>query len=115
MATTNISTIRFAPKLACAEHIWRSFDTFLFDADGVLWREIFPLEGAIQLVDKLASAGKRVMIVTNNSTRDAEMHAEKCAKMGFKGSQIKMEQPNFSPGHLMPFVIMIIRNELNRF
>jgi ribonucleotide monophosphatase NagD (HAD superfamily) len=80
-----MATILRLPQLACAEHIWRNFDTFLFDADGVLWREQVPLEGAIQLLDGLIGAGKRVMAVTNNSTRDAEQHAQKCAKMGFKG------------------------------
>jgi ribonucleotide monophosphatase NagD (HAD superfamily) len=78
------SAIRL-PQLATAKHIWKSFDTFLFDADGVLWREQYALDGAIQLVHQLISAGKQVMIVTNNSTRDAAEHAAKCAKMGFTG------------------------------
>lgn len=76
------------PQRASVEHIWKSFDTFLFDADGVLWREQNTLDGAVELVQKLVAAGKRVLVVTNNSTRDSNEHATKLAKMNFKGWQI---------------------------
>jgi 4-nitrophenyl phosphatase len=81
------SAIRL-PQLVSAEHIWKAFDTFLFDADGVLWREKIPLESAVLLTQKLFQAGKRVLVVTNNSTRDSNEHAEKCRRMGFAGFSI---------------------------
>uniref|UniRef100_A0A914M288 Uncharacterized protein n=1 Tax=Meloidogyne incognita TaxID=6306 RepID=A0A914M288_MELIC len=71
------------PRLATAKHILGSYDTFLFDADGVLWRDENPLPGAIDLVKQLSDVGKRVIILTNNSSRDPVGHAEKAKRLGF--------------------------------
>uniref|UniRef100_A0A915CSB7 4-nitrophenylphosphatase n=1 Tax=Ditylenchus dipsaci TaxID=166011 RepID=A0A915CSB7_9BILA len=51
---------------ALVTQIWDSYDTFIFDADGVLW-----------------IAGKLVLIMTNNSTKTPKDYVEKCQKLGF--------------------------------
>ena len=76
------SAIRL-PQLATSETIFQAYDTFLFDADGVLWRDENPLPGAISLVKRLSDVGKRVIILTNNSSRDAIGHADKAQRLGF--------------------------------
>ncbi|VDK53248.1 unnamed protein product [Gongylonema pulchrum] len=48
-----------------------SFQTFLFDADGVLWLGDTPLPG------------KSVFITTNNSTKTLEDYVKKCRELGF--------------------------------
>lgn len=52
-------------------------DTFLFDCDGVLWEhnEIFP--GAKEALVKLKKLGKKVLYVTNNSTKTRAQYHEK--------------------------------------
>ncbi|KAH7729247.1 4-nitrophenylphosphatase [Aphelenchoides avenae] len=59
------------------------YDTFIFDADGVLWHDDSVIPGATELVADLTGAGKRVIIVTNNSTKTLEEYAQKTRKLGF--------------------------------
>ncbi|VDM67907.1 unnamed protein product [Strongylus vulgaris] len=66
------------------------FDTFLFDADGVLWTDDIPIAGAIDFVSTLANAGKRIFIISNNSTKTPEQYMAKIEHLGFKG--VTMEQ-----------------------
>ncbi|VDM58137.1 unnamed protein product [Angiostrongylus costaricensis] len=61
------------------------YDTFLFDADGVLWTGDIPISGAIDFVATLFRAGKSVFIISNNSTKTLDQYVEKVAKMGFEG------------------------------
>ncbi|CAG9529588.1 unnamed protein product [Cercopithifilaria johnstoni] len=60
-----------------------SFDSFLFDADGVLWLGDTPLPGAADFLRHLISAGKDVFVTTNNSTKTLEDYAKKCRQIGF--------------------------------
>lgn len=75
------SSVLRLPQIISPAKFW-SFESFLFDADGVIWRETLLLPGAQIIIQQLIDAGKRVLIVTNNSTRDADEHATKCQKMG---------------------------------
>lgn len=61
------------------------YDTFLFDADGVLWTGNIPICGAIDFVTTLCQAGKSVFVTSNNSTKTLDQYMEKIEKMGFKG------------------------------
>jgi len=74
-----------SPSQADPTKIWQSYDTFIFDADGVLWTGPKVIDGAVELIDKLLNAGKTVLILTNNSTRSCDQHLQKCVKLGFKG------------------------------
>jgi len=57
--------------------------TVLFDADGVLWEGSKAIPGAIAAFNKLISLNKRVIIVTNNSTKTLDEYREKCVSLGF--------------------------------
>jgi len=46
----------FALKQLDKERLLDTYDTFLFDADGVLWRGDTPVRGAIPFVDCLLKA-----------------------------------------------------------
>ncbi|KHJ91657.1 HAD hydrolase, family IIA [Oesophagostomum dentatum] len=61
------------------------FDTFLFDADGVLWTGDVPIAGASDFVATLHKLGKRVFIISNNSTKTPDQYAAKIEHLGFKG------------------------------
>lgn len=60
-----------------------SFDSFLFDADGVLWLDDTALPGAADFLRHLVSAGKNVFILTNNSTKTLDDYVNKCKRIGF--------------------------------
>ncbi len=61
--------------------IAEGFDAFLLDLDGVVWRGETPIPGAAETIDALRDAGKRVLFVTNNSSRTPREYAVKLMRM----------------------------------
>lgn len=59
-----------------------SYDGFLLDVDGVLVRGSEPVRGAAAALGSLNGAGP-VCLLTNNSTRSREQHAEQLVRLGF--------------------------------
>ena len=45
------------------------YDYFLFDCDGVLWSGNTEIKDSFLALNKLNSLGKKVFLITNNSTR----------------------------------------------
>ncbi|MCK5247770.1 HAD-IIA family hydrolase [Candidatus Bipolaricaulota bacterium] len=58
------------------------YDAFFLDVDGVLVHDSQPIEGAMEAFRALQSAGQ-VLILTNNSTRSRQQHAERLSSLGF--------------------------------
>ncbi|KAI0480864.1 4-nitrophenylphosphatase-like protein [Xylariaceae sp. FL0804] len=62
------------------------FDVFLLDCDGVLWSGDHLFEGIVETLEMLRSRGKRVVFVTNNSTKSRADYQQKLASMGIPSS-----------------------------
>ncbi len=60
------------------------FDVFLFDGDGVLYREDHGLIGAPEFVNLLIENGKKVFLLTNNSTKTRTQFVKKLNNIGIK-------------------------------
>jgi len=60
-----------------------SYDTFMFDCDGVLWAGDSIIDRANLVINHLKKIGKNVFLVTNNSTKSTETYKEKCDKLSF--------------------------------
>ncbi|MCK5304121.1 MAG: HAD-IIA family hydrolase [Candidatus Heimdallarchaeota archaeon] len=58
------------------------FNTFLFDGDGVIYTENNPLPGGIEFIELLQKRGKKVFILTNNSTKIRSEFKEKFSAFG---------------------------------
>ncbi|KAH6654637.1 4-nitrophenylphosphatase [Truncatella angustata] len=58
------------------------FDVFLFDCDGVLWSGDHLFEGVVETLEMLRSRGKKVVFVTNNSTKSRADYQKKLTSMG---------------------------------
>ncbi|QDS71910.1 hypothetical protein FKW77_000412 [Venturia effusa] len=60
----------------------KRFDTFLFDCDGVLWsgEHLFP--GTAETIKMLREGGKRLVFVTNNSTKSRAEYKKKFDGLG---------------------------------
>jgi len=59
-----------------------AYDAFFLDVDGVLVHDGHPLEGAAESLGMLQQVGQ-VLILTNNSTRSREQHAQSLSSLGF--------------------------------
>ncbi|KAK9461720.1 HAD-like domain-containing protein [Lipomyces oligophaga] len=59
-----------------------AYDDFLFDCDGVLWQGDKLLPSVSETLDFLRSNGKRLIFVTNNSTKSRHAYTKKFAKFG---------------------------------
>lgn len=68
---------------ALVEQLLSSVDTVLFDCDGVIWRGNQAVPGAPQVINLLKEHGKKVLFVTNNSTKTRRMYADKMSSLGF--------------------------------
>ncbi|SGZ46980.1 CIC11C00000003672 [Sungouiella intermedia] len=60
-----------------------SYDSFLFDCDGVIWLDNDLIPGVLELIDHLKTTKKKYAFVTNNSSRSRENYLSKFAKLGF--------------------------------
>ncbi len=61
--------------------------SLIMDMDGVLYRLHTPLPGAAEFLEFLRQAGKRFILVTNNSTQTPAQFAAKLAGMGITASE----------------------------
>ena len=57
-------------------------DTFLFDGDGVLYKEDSALPGALEFLTLLQKKEKKIFILTNNSTKTRSEFQTKLEKLG---------------------------------
>jgi HAD superfamily hydrolase (TIGR01457 family) len=65
-----------------ADRLIDAYDAYLLDVDGVLVRDSEPISGAAAALANLNEAG-HVLLLTNNSTRSREQHAEQLVRLGF--------------------------------
>uniref|UniRef100_A0A0M3HS85 Phosphoglycolate phosphatase n=1 Tax=Ascaris lumbricoides TaxID=6252 RepID=A0A0M3HS85_ASCLU len=61
-------------------------DTFIFDADGVLWLGETPIVGSPEFFEYLTKQNKQIIVLTNNSNRSRRALLAKMRKMGFTGT-----------------------------
>eukprot|EP01103_Thecamoeba_quadrilineata_P008193 TRINITY_DN1795_c0_g1_i2.p1 TRINITY_DN1795_c0_g1~~TRINITY_DN1795_c0_g1_i2.p1 ORF type:complete len:223 (-),score=47.61 TRINITY_DN1795_c0_g1_i2:357-1025(-) len=61
-----------------------SFDTFLFDCDGVIWNGSHLLPGVKESLQYLRSKGKKLLFVTNNSAKSRKGYVEKFSKLNLE-------------------------------
>ncbi|XP_022083752.1 glycerol-3-phosphate phosphatase-like isoform X2 [Acanthaster planci] len=61
-----------------------SIDTVLFDCDGVIWDATDEIPGAKETLRKLKELGKRIIFITNNSTKSRSQYAKKFTQLGFE-------------------------------
>ncbi|GMG20197.1 unnamed protein product [Ambrosiozyma monospora] len=66
------------------ESILSKYDTFLFDCDGVLWLGNTLLPKVMETLNMLRSHNKKVIFVTNNSTKSRQDYVQKFDKFGLK-------------------------------
>ncbi|KND03007.1 phosphoglycolate/pyridoxal phosphate phosphatase [Spizellomyces punctatus DAOM BR117] len=63
-----------------------SIDTFLLDCDGVIWSGNHVIDGVQEVLDLLRAKGKRLLFVTNNSTKSRAAYLKKFASLHINAS-----------------------------
>eukprot|EP00879_Flechtneria_rotunda_P009820 GHRR01010270.1.p1 GENE.GHRR01010270.1~~GHRR01010270.1.p1 ORF type:complete len:342 (+),score=115.80 GHRR01010270.1:148-1173(+) len=86
MVTCNASTNgSIQPRRATVEDKQRlidNVDCFIFDCDGVIWRGDSVIDGVPETLDMLRGMGKRLVFVTNNSTKSRAGYLGKFTGLG---------------------------------
>jgi phosphoglycolate/pyridoxal phosphate phosphatase family enzyme len=67
----------------CYELLSQS-DVFIFDCDGVIWKGDFLIDGAAETLAMLRGCGKKILFVTNNSTKSRKGYLGKFESLGLK-------------------------------
>ena len=65
-----------------------SYDTFLFDCDGVIWLANEEIGHAFRAIEFLEAAGKQVFFVTNTASKTPAECVAKMKSMGYSGAKL---------------------------
>lgn len=79
-----------------ATYLLHSVDAFLFDCDGVIWKGDTLIDGVPQTLDLLRSKGKKLVFVTNNSSKSRRQYATKFHSLGIPVSEDEIFSSSFA-------------------
>ncbi|KAM3387840.1 hypothetical protein ACQJBY_010584 [Aegilops geniculata] len=85
-----------AAKLEDAEALIDSVETFIFDCDGVIWKGDKLIDGVPETLDLLRSKGKRLVFVTNNSTKSRKQYGKKFETLGLSVNEEEIFASSFA-------------------
>lgn len=88
--------LALALTAADATHLLNSVDAFLFDCDGVIWMGDKLIDGVSQTLDFLRSHGKKVVFVTNNSSKSRRQYAIKFHSLGISVTEDEIFSSSFA-------------------
>jgi phosphoglycolate phosphatase len=69
---------------------------FIFDCDGVLWKGDTLIEGVPETIEMLRRMGKKIIFVTNNSTKSRKAYQSKFSSMGLKAQLEEIYSSSFA-------------------
>ncbi|XP_021294111.1 phosphoglycolate phosphatase 2 isoform X2 [Herrania umbratica] len=73
-----------------------SVDAFLFDCDGVIWKGDKLIDGVPRTLEMLRSKGKKLVFVTNNSSKSRSQYADKFRSLGLSVAQDEIFSSSFA-------------------
>ncbi|KAK2636839.1 hypothetical protein Ddye_031631 [Dipteronia dyeriana] len=76
--------------------LFDSLEAFLFDCDGVIWKGDKLIHGVPQTLDLLRSKGKKLVFVTNNSTKSRRQYAIKFQSLGLSVTEDEIFSSSFA-------------------
>ncbi|ERN20116.1 hypothetical protein AMTR_s00066p00057600 [Amborella trichopoda] len=97
-----LGSFKFSVKAASAEplkdanELINSVETFIFDCDGVIWKGDNLIEGVPETLDMLRSKGKRLVFVTNNSTKSRKQYGKKFETLGLAVNEEEIFASSFA-------------------
>ncbi|KAJ0081664.1 hypothetical protein Patl1_09656 [Pistacia atlantica] len=76
--------------------LFNSVEAFLFDCDGVIWKGDKLIDGVPQTLDMLRSKGKKLIFVTNNSSKSRRQYANKFHSLGLSVAEDEIFSSSFA-------------------
>ncbi|KAK9919206.1 hypothetical protein M0R45_027816 [Rubus argutus] len=92
----SFTTRATAQPLKNADELIDSVETFIFDCDGVIWKGDKLIDGVPETLDMLRSKGKRLVFVTNNSTKSRKQYGKKFETLGLNVSEEEIFASSFA-------------------
>ncbi|XP_041018478.1 phosphoglycolate phosphatase 1A, chloroplastic-like [Juglans microcarpa x Juglans regia] len=92
----NFTTRALAVPLKNPGELIDSVETFIFDCDGVIWKGDKLIDGVPETLDMLRSKGKRLVFVTNNSTKSRKQYGKKFETLGLNVSEEEIFASSFA-------------------
>ncbi|KAK9292224.1 hypothetical protein L1049_020186 [Liquidambar formosana] len=92
----NLTARASAQPLKNADELIDSVKTFIFDCDGVIWKGDSLIDGVPDTLDMLRSKGKRLVFVTNNSTKSRKQYGKKFETLGLNVSEEEIFASSFA-------------------
>ncbi|KAG2696950.1 hypothetical protein I3843_07G083600 [Carya illinoinensis] len=92
----NFTTRALAEPLKNPGELIDSVETFIFDCDGVIWKGDKLIDGVPETLDMLRSKGKRLVFVTNNSTKSRKQYGKKFETLGLNVSEEEIFASSFA-------------------
>ncbi|GAB4855895.1 Phosphoglycolate phosphatase 1A, chloroplastic, partial [Ancistrocladus abbreviatus] len=92
----NFSTRASAQQLKNADELIDSVETFIFDCDGVIWKGDKLIDGVPETLDMLRTKGKRLVFVTNNSTKSRKQYGKKFESLGLNVNEEEIFASSFA-------------------
>ncbi|KAL2651118.1 hypothetical protein R1flu_019246 [Riccia fluitans] len=84
------------PFLTDAAELISSVETFVFDCDGVIWKGDVLIDGIPETLDMLRSLGKKLIFVTNNSTKSRKQYGKKFESLGLSVTEEEIFSSSFA-------------------
>ncbi|KAL8517889.1 hypothetical protein ACS0TY_009269 [Phlomoides rotata] len=85
-----------AEQLKDPDQLIDSVETFIFDCDGVIWKGDKLIDGVPETLDMLRSKGKRLVFVTNNSTKSRKQYGKKFETLGLNVTEEEIFASSFA-------------------
>lgn len=85
-----------APALTDPKALIDSVETFIFDCDGVIWKGDKLIDGVPETLDMLREMGKRLVFVTNNSTKSRKQYGKKFETLGLTVTEDEIFASSFA-------------------
>jgi HAD superfamily hydrolase (TIGR01450 family) len=79
----------------------RRYDQFILDLDGCVWVGPEPVPGAVEAIESLRGAGKRLVFATNDSRHALEDHVRKLWGIGVQASLADVVSAGSAMQHLL--------------
>ncbi|KAL2941472.1 Phosphoglycolate phosphatase 1B chloroplastic [Bienertia sinuspersici] len=93
---SSVSTRASAQQLKNPDELIDSVETFIFDCDGVIWKGDSLIDGVPETLDMLRSKGKRLVFVTNNSTKSRKQYGKKFESLGLSVNEEEIFASSFA-------------------